>query len=213
MFAFPQGGDGVGVVRITGEVETTDALDGDDFAGRNPCPRCGNDISDGQTAVFLEPDMWSAVGAGIGLCVETSVRWVVVLGLAAVAHQERGHGRERPVVRGLSGDGETGPTIGAVDERVAIAPVLWIVHFGTTVGTDFEIWRNQRGGVVVAPALDDDKVGVARRVDVTTFDCVDVGQRRRIGQKPKHEVVDGRPWAFEFNEDAGAVVADKSVEI
>src|SRR2546430_15638195 len=54
---------------------------------------------------------------------EAAVARVVILGRAALAHLERCHGGERPVVGDAPHDREARPAVGAVGERVAVAAV------------------------------------------------------------------------------------------
>ena len=61
--------------------------------------------------------------AGVGLRVEAPAARVRILRRAGRAHPERAHGRVRPVVGQALEDRVARPALGAVDERVAVAPV------------------------------------------------------------------------------------------
>ena len=77
------------------------------------------------------------------LGVETAVTGVVVFGGARLAHRERRHGRHRPVVGHIPDDGEPGPAVGAVDERVPEPPVGRIDELAQAVGAGRGVRRYQ----------------------------------------------------------------------
>src|SRR5438046_2949869 len=72
----------------------------------------------------------SARRAGIRLGVEAAVERALVLRAAGAAHLETVHGRERAVVWDAAHDREARPAVGAVDERVAVAPVVGVEELG-----------------------------------------------------------------------------------
>ena len=80
--------------------------------------------------VSSRPEPRPAGRAADRLGVESAVRRVVVLGRALRAHGERRHGGQRPVVGHAGDDGEPGPAVGAVDERVAEPPVRRVGQLG-----------------------------------------------------------------------------------
>ena len=57
---------------------------------------------------------------------EAPVCRILVLRLAVAAHRELVHGSLRTVVGDVLNDGEAWPAVGAVDERIAVAPVLGV---------------------------------------------------------------------------------------
>ncbi len=74
-----------------------------------------------------------AVGAAHRLGVEAAVGGVGVLAGTVVAHGEAGHRRGGAIVGQRADDGEPGPAVGAVDERVPVAPVGRVAQFGRAV--------------------------------------------------------------------------------
>src|SRR5207248_6552338 len=107
----------------------------------------------------------AAIGTAHRLGVEAAVGRVVVLGGAALAHGERRHGGERPVVGHAPHDGEAGPAVGAVGERVAVAAVGLVEQFGQTVVTGGGVGRDQGLALAARPALDNGEAFLPHRRD------------------------------------------------
>ena len=68
--------------------------------------------------------------------VETAIRGVVVLPAAGRTHLKGGHGGLCTVIGDICDDGESRPTIGAVDEGIAKATVLRIEELSPAVFAD-----------------------------------------------------------------------------
>src|SRR5215469_17196132 len=66
----------------------------------------------------------AAIPASIRLRVEAPVPEVIVLRLAGKTHAKGRHRSEPAVIGNTLGDGEAGAAIGAVDEWIAVAPVV-----------------------------------------------------------------------------------------
>ena len=81
-----------------------------------------------------EVQVWSALGAGVGLGVEASVGGVVVFRLAGGAHFEGGHGGVGAIVGDGFNNGVSRSAISAVDKGIAKASVGGIKQFGETIG-------------------------------------------------------------------------------
>ena len=64
---------------------------------------------------------------------------VVVLALAARTEREAGHGGVRPVVGGACDDGVAGTAVGAVDERIAVTPVVRLEKLVQAIRADITI--------------------------------------------------------------------------
>ena len=130
--ALAQGLHGSLVGGVCAQVPAAQSLHGDDLASQQaPCRLldegvalrpCGCGLRQGAASAQHGP----AVEAGVWLGVVAAVLLAGVLGRAAGAHGKGGHGRERAVVGEVVDDGEARAAVGAVDEGVAVAPVLWV---------------------------------------------------------------------------------------
>lgn len=83
--------------------------------------------------------MWPALRAGIGLSVETAVVRIIILLLTGRTHGEGGHGGFYPIIGDILDDGETGTTVGAIDEGVEVASVFRVHEFPQTILTRGDI--------------------------------------------------------------------------
>ncbi len=100
-----------------------------------------------------------AVGAGVRLGVEAPVVGIVVFGLAARAHPERAHRRVGPVIGQALQDRIPGTALGAVDEGVAMAPVLRIAQLPPAIRAQRQVGRQRgRGGEAVGGAGSDREI-------------------------------------------------------
>ena len=127
MLAFAKTLDGGGIRGVDAQMESADALDGDDLAGEQAVDGSGY-RSVGTESVLpsgrFEPDARAAIPAGVGLGVKAAVERIVVFGLAGRAHCELRHRGLRPVVGNAARDGEARAAVGAVEEGIAIAAVV-----------------------------------------------------------------------------------------
>ena len=83
MLALSQAHHGNIVCRIDGEMEASNALDGEDLAAKKTLDRLFNKIGALNRNTFrrLEPDTWSAFPAGVRLSMKSAVKWIIVFGL------------------------------------------------------------------------------------------------------------------------------------
>ena len=123
-----------------------------------------------------------ALPAGIGLGVEPAVRGIMIFPAALRAHGENLHGGIGPVIGNGLDNGITGPAVGAVDERIEIAPfVAAVVELGQTIGADRRIGRDHGAGRPGLFTVQDEKTGLAGKIiDVCAGHGADSGQRRRL---------------------------------
>ncbi len=158
--ACPQASQRIGVLRVAHQVVAAQALHCHNAAFADYAHRCIDEpvgcfdvvrpldaIDAGGAALSgaRPPQMGAALEASIGLSMEAAVRRVVVFRLAFGAHREFGHGSGRAVVGQPAHDGEARAAVGAVDERVVVAPVLRVeqlFHAGIAGG---QVGRNQSG--------------------------------------------------------------------
>ena len=113
--------------RVAGQVEPAEPLD----ARRCGPARCGGGGADRVrgTSARSPCDDEQAQRAGrtrarVRLGVEAAVGDRVVLALTVRAHGERRHRRGRAIVGNVAGDREARPAVGAVGERIAVAPIV-----------------------------------------------------------------------------------------
>jgi PAS domain S-box-containing protein len=102
--------------------------------------------------------------------------------------------------------------VGAVDERVPVAAVARIEQLAETIVTRRRVGRNQR----LAPsclARSDPEVGVTERLDRSSLDRVDLGERRRVLDERLREAFDRRLVTFHLDQHAVAVVQDEAAEV
>ena len=90
-------------------------------------------------AVVEKTNMGSAFMTGIGLGMKTPIGGVIILGLACRAHFKISHGGFGPIIGDIINDRVTGPTVGAIDKRIAIAPVAGVQEFSQTIVTNRDI--------------------------------------------------------------------------
>ena len=153
-----------------------------------------------------QPQRRAADRTRVGLGVEAAVGRVVVLGLAGRAHPEAGHRRERPVVGDPADDREARPAVGAVDERVAVAPVGGVVKLAQAVLAGRPVGRDRRVRLAAARALGDAEAGLAPRREPFPQHPLDHGQRWSVGTEPGQEPVDGAGLALDLDEHPAHVV-------
>src|SRR5437764_10955968 len=102
-------------------------------------------------------DLRTANGAGVGLGMKAPIQWIIVFSMAGRAHWEDAHRCLVTVIRDILDNGEARATVGAVDERIAIAPVRGIEEFLQTVITGGSIRRNERLAFAARLTLSDGK--------------------------------------------------------
>ena len=111
------------VVGAAGEVVAAEALDRHDRAVAQQRRRGGDRVRGPPAGAPVRRRARPARRARVRLGVEAPVARVVVLGPAGRAHREARHRRQRAVVGDALHDREARPAVGAVRERVAVAPV------------------------------------------------------------------------------------------
>ncbi len=125
-------GDRLLVGCVAGQVVTAQPLDRDDLSlaqERDGLPR-------------LEREPGTAIRAAGRLGVEAAVGRILILAPAGLAHLERGHARVGAVVGDGADDREARSAVGAVDERVAEAPVLRIEKLAQAVVAGGDVGRH-----------------------------------------------------------------------
>src|SRR6476620_3288612 len=113
-------------------MKAADPLDSDDLTVEQRSRRLLKWVL---AARFGQPHARAALRACVRLGVETTIARVLVFRPALRAHLEGRHRRAGPVVGHALDDREARAAVGAVDERVAKAPILLVMELGETVIT------------------------------------------------------------------------------
>jgi hypothetical protein len=210
--------DSVLVVGGYHEVEAAEAFHGDDFALADGF--CGG--GQGFAAVrgfprlvrrslsFPVPqrEVRAADGAGVGLGVEAAIERVVILSLALRAHDEALHRGVGAVVGQRFDDAEARAAIGAVGERVAVAPVVRVEDFGQAIGAGRNVREHESGFGAAGFARANFKSGITDRVEPGSFEALDGTARGLLRFESEEECLERGVGAFDLNEDALSGVVD-----
>ena len=139
--ALAQGGDGLGVGRIAGEMKAADALDGQNSALAQEPAGGGDDVhrvqgrgGDRLAPGILQPSPGPADRTGDGLGMEAPVRRVFVFPTAVRAEGKCRHAGIGPVVRDSANDAQTRTAMSAVAEGITKATVGRVRDLGGTGG-------------------------------------------------------------------------------
>jgi len=68
------------------------------------------------------------------------VHRIIIFPGTFVTHGKRGHGSLSPIVRYVMNNGIPWPTIGAVDKRVKVSPVLLVEEFSEAIAAGRGVW-------------------------------------------------------------------------
>src|SRR3954447_1569985 len=145
------------------------------------------------------------------LRVEAAIRGILVLAVAVGAHLERRHGRAFAVVRQRADDREARPALGAVDERIAVAPVAGVEQLAHALVAGGDISRPERLALA-AGARVDPELALAQWRERQRCKRLDVRLRRGLRTQRLSEVLDGTRKAFDLDHDAVAVVRYEACE-
>ena len=207
-----QFGDRLLVVGVAGQVVSADALDRENatVAQQPSClQQCIVAVGHATVAVAVAQRR-SAVRAAHGLGMEPPVGGVGVFAGAIGAHREGRHGGGGTVVWQGGDDGEARAAVGAVDERVAVAPVGRIALFGGTVRAHGDVGGGQRAATVGPRRVGDGETGATDDRDIVRLNRFDDSQRRRSVTQPCQEMVDFGGIALHLDDGAGGVVAHRA---
>ncbi len=154
-----------------------------------------------------------AFPAGIGLRMEASIGRISVFAGATRAHLESLHRSCRAVVRQRVDDGEARPAVRAVDERVAIAPVVGVEQLGQAIVAGGQVGRHQRGlfrrRVVGEAYLE---AGEILQRHLLEIDLGHLGRRRRVHMQLGHEPVKQLRLALGMDEHALGCIEHPAVD-
>ena len=213
--AIPEPHHGLLARRVAGELVATQALDRDDPAVEQQAHGGGQGLvaRGDRTGSARRPpgEAGSAVRAGDRLRVEPAIRGIPVLGVARRAQREGPHRGLRSVVRQLVDDRGPGPAVGAVGERIAVAPVCRVAQLGQARVAGRDVGREQPVGARRTNALDDlERPGQRTAVgaQVARRDAFHAGARRGIGPQPSGQRIEGGRCPGSLDLDAAGRVPD-----
>ena len=143
---------------------------------------------------------------GVGLGVKAPVPGVLVLRAAGGAHGKARHSGERPVIGDSAHDREAGAAVGAVDERIAVAPVRGVPQLAPAVGAHRGVGRDRGVGCLAVRALADREPRLPRCRELLEGHVLDDRQRRGLRAEPAKEDPHRRIVPFHLGQDAVGVV-------
>jgi hypothetical protein len=128
----------------------------------------------------------------------------IVLMLTVLAHAKRRHRGRCPVVWHVARDGETGAALGAVDERISVAPVCRIEQLPQARLTGRQICWNRHPSIGLFIAVNDgegiDRLGGKRR----GANFLDNASRRGGRLESPHERIEHLHRPKRMNRDSAA---------
>ena len=154
-----------------------------------------------------QPNPRAAHGAGVGFGVKAPVAGVLVLLAAGRAEREAPHRRALTVVGQVLDDREARAAVGAVGERIVVAPVGRVQHLAPAVRAGGDVRRHQLVGVRVDQAAEDGERRRALRLRRGALAGRDVRARRRLPRQRVDESLHGGRRAFSQDLHAGRGVA------
>ena len=210
VLALAQPRDGLLIGGIAQQVIAADALHRHDGAAPQRRGAGGDGLcraGDGRTAAIVEGQLRPAGGTGEWLGVVAPVRRVLVFGPAVRAHGEAGHGCVGAVIGQPVDDRVARPALGAVGERIAIAPCGGVGHLGEAVGAHEMVGRQRAARRSVGAAGFDREAVERPHLCIRHLARLGNGQRRRFAQQGRSELRQGRGLALGVNLDLAAAVA------
>ena len=132
-------------------------------AAGSAAPPAATSTTSPSVAQPQQPHARPAHRAGVGLRVEAPVGRVLVLPPARRAQRERAHGGALAVVGQVLDDREPGAAVGAVGERVVVAPVAGVEQLAPAVGAGGDVRRDELVRARVGGALQDHEAVAGRR--------------------------------------------------
>ncbi len=208
------------VSRVAREVEPAQALDRDHLAGVEQARGLGDRIRTRGVWLYSrtfpgarQPEAGPAGRTRVRLGMEAPAPRIFILGPAFRAHRERAHRGACPIIGHAFDDGEPRPAIGAVGERIAIAPVGRVGHFRGALLARGEVGGDERGRPDALFAAADRKLRAPLRGDWDLLEMSESGEGRAFGVQPRHESLHVVRAAFHFNRDAVRPVAHPAGEV
>ena len=189
-------------------MDAAEALDRHDLSGLQGLAGKLDRVAGDAVSVRVQiEDLRPADRAAVRLGVIAAVLNVVVLPVAVRAHGEGAHGGLRPVVGDILDDGKARAAVGAVDERIAVAPVRGIQQLAQAVVTDADIRGNE--GVAQRLALTRQDLEIRKVLELFGIACLDLldhGELRRVFGQLGDKALERPPLPFQLQLHAGGGV-------
>ena len=170
-------------MRIDQQLETAQTLERDDAAiaqCAHSSDQCGITLRNGFAAGIQHGKLRPTIRTGVRLGVKTPVGRCFVFGAAGRTHFEMPHGGVGAIVGKRFEDAEARTAVGAIGERVPIAPIGRFEQFAQAVATGGNVGNNQSGRRAGAETLANSERGVACRCQLLRVHTVDPRQRRQL---------------------------------
>ncbi len=140
---------------------------------------------------------------------ESPAQRIVVFRLASGAHLEPRHRSLRPVVRNPPCNRESRTAVGAIQKRIAVAPVLRVQQLPQTVPASCRIRRNPGAHRPQNLAGNNPEPHLAYRRHIPGHNRIDPRQRRRLRAQPVEKGLHSLLRPLNLNGHAVRIVADK----
>ena len=214
VLSLPQESDGLGVLRVAGQVKAAWPLDGEDLAGLQQGVGVGHDVARDRVAMRVEQrDLRAALRAAVAFGVQAAIVRLAVLRLALFAHGEGLHARAFAVVWQTEADRIARAAVRAVGEGVAPAPAVRREHLAEAVAADGRVLPDHRRRASASAVEDIEVVRDGDRVGEARGDRVDARQWWRVLMQALEQKVDRFARAADLDFDALRVVAHPAREL
>ena len=203
VLALPQEGDGLGVLRVAGQVKAAWPLDGEDLAGLQQGVGVGHDVARDRVAMRVEQrDLRAALRAAVAFGVQAAIIRLAVLGLALFAHGEGLHARAFAIVWQTVADRIARAAVRAVGEGVAPAPAVRREHFTEAIAADGGVLPDHRRRAAAATVEDVEVVRDGDRISEARSDRIDARERWRVLMQALEQEFDRLSRTADFDLDA-----------
>ena len=146
-------------------------------------------------------------GQAFGWAWKRRLEGIAILGEAVRAHLERRHARRGAVIRNRPKNRKSRTAMGAIRERIAIAPVRRVADVGHAFGAGGGV-GDDAGRNGATPARHDAEIRWRFARQRRRFDQIDPGEGRGLRRERDFELDDDRRMPESVNEHTLAVVPD-----
>ena len=141
---------------------------------------------------------------------EAPVQWVVVFPLAFRAHRELRHRGLRPVIGNSSCDGEARPAVGAIQKRIAVAPVPGVQQFTQAIRACCRVGWNPCAHSAQHLTGIDSETRIPHKVQLPHRNRINARQRWRLRAQPVKKRLHALLRPLDLYGHSIRIVADKS---
>ena len=201
--------------RVAGEMVAPEPLEGDDLARPQRRDHLLERVGHVAHPAARVPQGKSRPTGRTGgrLRVEPAIPGVLILLTTAGTHGERGHRGPLAVIRQRPDDREARTALGAVQERISVAPIPAIAHLREASPADRQVRRGKQRQVSLAgTGVDPESLTAMMRRGPVDGDAPKMGRGRGGGLQPVQEPSDGLVVALGVDQDAVRPVANRPTE-